>query len=57
MTTLSILPSAPPTSTHAWFTENLSELTRRAQAFSRRFARRHRDDAVARHLLQRARQP
>jgi len=50
MTTLSILPSAQPSSAHAWCTENLSKLTRR-------FPRRHRDDAVARHLLQRARQP
>ena len=47
MTTLSVLPSAPPTTAHAWFTENLSELTRRAQTFARRFARGQRDDAVA----------
>ena len=39
--------SAPLTTAHAWFTEYLSELTRRAQGFARRFARRHRDDAVA----------
>ena len=47
MTTLSVLPSAPPTTAHAWFSENLTELTRRAQAFARRFPRRPGDDAVA----------
>jgi len=47
MTTLNVVPGPAPASAAAWFTENLSELTRRAQTFARRFPRSHRDDAVA----------
>jgi hypothetical protein len=53
MTTLQVLPSAPLTTAHVWFTENLPELTRRAQVFARRFPRSHRDDAAARGKLAR----
>ena len=47
MTTLQALPGVPPTTAHAWFIENLSELTGRARALARRFARGQRDDAAA----------